>query len=121
MVRERGAAAVEFALVLPVLVTLVLGIAEFGRAYNQETILAAAAREAARTMAVQNSAVTARTAAKTVASSLGLTDAQITGLPTTCTSGSTVNVTITYQSASLTGFFGATRTLVAKGAMRCGG
>ncbi len=33
---ERGAAAVEFALVLPLLVALVLGIVDFGRAYNQQ-------------------------------------------------------------------------------------
>ncbi len=30
---ERGAAVVEFALVVPILIALVFGIAEFGRAY----------------------------------------------------------------------------------------
>ena len=31
---ERGATAVEFALILPLLLVLVLGIAEFGRAFQ---------------------------------------------------------------------------------------
>ncbi|HKU29947.1 MAG TPA: TadE/TadG family type IV pilus assembly protein, partial [Arthrobacter sp.] len=41
---ERGAAAVEFALVAPILVLLVLGIMEFGRAYNAQVSLTNAAR-----------------------------------------------------------------------------
>ncbi len=42
---ESGAAAVEFALVVPILLLLVLGIIEFGRAYNIQNSLSAAARE----------------------------------------------------------------------------
>ena len=56
--RERslgtGAAAVEFALVVPLLLVLVLGIAEFGRAYNMQTTLSGAAREGVREMALHN-------------------------------------------------------------------
>ena len=52
---ERGAAAVEFALILPVLLLLVLGLIEFGRVYNVQISLTNAAREGARTMAIQNS------------------------------------------------------------------
>lgn len=37
---DRGAAAVEFALVVPILILLVLGIAVFGRAYNIQSGLA---------------------------------------------------------------------------------
>lgn len=46
--RTRGAAAIEFALVLPILVALLFGIIEFGRIYNAKLTLANAAREAAR-------------------------------------------------------------------------
>ncbi|MBX6350323.1 MAG: pilus assembly protein [Clostridia bacterium] len=46
-----GQAVVEFALVLPVVVLLVLGIVEFGRVYGDFTILQAAAREAVRVAA----------------------------------------------------------------------
>lgn len=45
---ERGAAAVEFAIVLPLLVMLVFGIVQFSIAYNRQQGLHAAAREGAR-------------------------------------------------------------------------
>jgi|GEM_PF-478340 len=44
----RGMAAVEFGLVLPILVLLVFGIAEFGIAFYREGVLAGAVREGAR-------------------------------------------------------------------------
>jgi Flp pilus assembly protein TadG len=49
---ERGAAAVEFALVAPLLVLLICGIIDLGRAYATLNQLAAAAREGARLAAV---------------------------------------------------------------------
>jgi len=49
---ERGAAAVEFALVAPLLVLLICGIIDLGRAYATLNQLAAAAREGARIAAV---------------------------------------------------------------------
>ena len=52
---------------MPLLLILVLGIAEFGRAYNIQTTLSAAAREGVRAMALQNSASAARTATKAAA------------------------------------------------------
>ena len=52
--RDRGAAAVEFALVLPLLLLLVLGIFEFGRVFNIQISLSNAAREGARHMAVHD-------------------------------------------------------------------
>jgi Flp pilus assembly protein TadG len=49
---ERGAAAVEFAIVLPLLVLLVFGIVEFSIAFNRQQGLHAAAREGARVAAL---------------------------------------------------------------------
>ncbi len=49
---ERGAAVVEFAIVLPLLVLLVFGIVEFAIAYNRQQGLHAAAREGARVAAL---------------------------------------------------------------------
>ena len=53
---DRGAAAVEFALVLPILVVLVFGIVDFGRALFAYNYLTSAVREGGRFAAVQNSA-----------------------------------------------------------------
>lgn len=46
--QSRGAAAVEFALVLPLLLTLLLGVWDFGRLVEVDQILTNAAREAGR-------------------------------------------------------------------------
>jgi len=51
-INEKGASAVEFALLLPVLVMIVFGIFEFGIAYNNYIALTHAAREGARLAAV---------------------------------------------------------------------
>jgi TadE-like protein len=48
---ERGQAIVEFALVLPVLLLLLLGVIFFARAYNLQQVLSGAAREGARVWA----------------------------------------------------------------------
>lgn len=49
---QDGAAAVELALVLPLLVLFVFGTIEFGLAYNRQQAFQAAAREAGRLAAV---------------------------------------------------------------------
>lgn len=124
---ERGAAAVEFAIVVPVLVMLLLGIVEFSRAYNAQASLSAAAREAVRVMALSNDPVASRTAAKNTAVSLNpaLTDSNVifknldTGT-TTCASGNRMTVTITYSLSTMTGIAGPF-TMTGRGAMLCGG
>lgn len=67
--RDRGAAAVELALVLPLLLLLVFGIIDFSRAYNARITMSEAAAEGARALAVSsptgaNAAATARSAAQ---------------------------------------------------------
>jgi hypothetical protein len=47
-IRDRGAAAVEFALVVPVLLIVVFGIIDFGRMLNAQLQVTEAAREGAR-------------------------------------------------------------------------
>jgi uncharacterized membrane protein len=54
--RQRGAAAVEFALVLPILLVLLLGIIDFGLYFYNDLQLTQAARDAARYLSVDNSA-----------------------------------------------------------------
>ena len=65
---ERGAAAVEMALVLPVLILFIGGIVDFGRAYFTQVVLANAAREGAR-------------AAIVLADPVARSNAALTGIP----------------------------------------
>jgi Flp pilus assembly protein TadG len=124
---QRGASAVEFAFIAPLLILLALGIVEFGRAFQVQSTLSAAAREGVRLMALQNDPSSARARAESVATGLSpaLTDAQITftpaSCPTTYTPGATVTMTIQYRESFLTGWFGAGANLTARGVMRCGG
>ena len=69
--RDRGAAAVEFALVLPVLVVIVFGIIDFGRMLNAKIVLTQAAREGARAAAV-GTKEDGETWARNAASGLGI-------------------------------------------------
>src|ERR671939_680593 len=103
---ERGASAVEFALIVPLLIMLVLGIAEFGHAFQVQGTLSAAAREGVRAMALQNDRAAARAAVQDATTSLRprLTDAQI-AIPVVCPATGTatnVRVTITYRMPYLT-------------------
>jgi len=52
--KQRGAVAVEFAIVLPLLLLLFAGITEFGLAYYNKQILTNASREGARVGIVNN-------------------------------------------------------------------
>lgn len=49
--RDRGAAAVEFALILPILLLLIGGIIDFGNLYYNQIIVSNAARDGARLVA----------------------------------------------------------------------
>lgn len=53
---ERGAAVVEFALVLPILLLLVYGLVDFSRAHNNRSTLSEAAAEGARAVIASSSA-----------------------------------------------------------------
>jgi Flp pilus assembly protein TadG len=118
---------VEFALIVPLLIVLVIGIAEFGRAFQVQGTLSAAAREGVRLMALQNDPAAARAAVRNAAASLdpGITDGQITISPASCpvlNGGSTsVRLTIDYPMPYLTGFFGTGVDLTGTGVMRCNG
>lgn len=59
---DRGAVAVEFALLLPLLLLIIFGVIDFGRALNAQITLTQAAREGARLAALgdTNAEVTTR-------------------------------------------------------------
>jgi Flp pilus assembly protein TadG len=60
---DRGATAVEFALLLPLLLLILLGIVDFGRMLNAQVTLTQAAREGARLVALGQPNVQSRTQA----------------------------------------------------------
>lgn len=93
---ERGQALVEFALVLPVLLMLILGLFEVARAVQQENTLAFAAREATRYAIVHGSNATSPIAACTNCS-----NATITTVVTNSAIGVTnVTVTVNYPDGN---------------------
>lgn len=77
--KDRGAAAVELALLLPMLLLIVFGVIDFGRAFNAQVTLTQAAREGGRLAALgqPDGDVTART--QTAATGLNPVTVGITG------------------------------------------
>jgi Flp pilus assembly protein TadG len=127
--KERGAVAVEFALIAPILISLVLGIVEFSNFYNMQISVTQAAREGARTMAIKNDQALAKDAAKAGAPGISPSGFNASGANPTpfvfsassCTSGTNMKLTVTYQGTALTGLFGSTFKVKGEGAMQCGG
>ena len=75
---NRGQSVVEFALVLPVILLVLFGITEFGRAWMTQNILTSAAREGARHAVVtapDEDAVIAKV--RSVCAAAGITDVSI--------------------------------------------
>lgn len=102
---ERGAAAVEMALVAPLLIALVFGIIDFSRAFNAEIQLSQAAREGVRLAAIGVPTYTksqAEDRARQAAPNPGFTNTQIS-VPTVqmCSTASGLNdvakVVVNYQ------------------------
>lgn len=122
---QDGAAALEFAIVLPILIMLVMGIVEFSRAYNAKEALQYAVREGARELAINN--VPADAVAVTRARAITLDDAKLSvptpaACPSTVTPTSTATVTATYNlDFNIPLWSSGTWTLSATGVMRCNG
>lgn len=96
---EKGQNLVEFALVVPMLLLLVFGIAEFGRAWMTRNILTGAAREAVRILAVPAPAggvSAASTRANEILTSAGITTATLSVVDAPAPFGA-VTVTVNYN------------------------
>jgi len=121
---EQGAAAVEFALVLPLLMLLIFGIVDFGRMLNAQIVLTEAAREGARaTSIVDQSEGEAKVDA--VLDGLGPVSKSVNGCPTPPGPGDDAVVTLTHTFSFvtpigfLTGIAGGPITLKGTGVMPC--
>jgi len=99
---QRAQSLVEFALVLPILLVLILGIFEFGRLWMTLNVLTGAAREGVRVAAVTDpDATLVQNAALNVLNAANLTGASIT--LTGPNAANEVTVTIQYNYTVLTG------------------
>lgn len=118
---QSGAVAVEFALVVPFLLLMLLGIVEFGRIFNAQIQITSAAREAARVMAIETDVGAAVSTAIASAPGLNptLSTSQVSVTP--CTTSADTTVTITYSLDLVAGLFADAVPLTARGVMRCGG
>lgn len=117
--RERGAALVEMALILPVLILLLLGIFEFGRAYNAKITLTHATREAVRELAITGDPAEATAA---LLASVSPLDTDLVSMSSTaCVRGEPTSVTATYPFTYSYLFGEATITMTSTAVMRCGG
>jgi Flp pilus assembly protein TadG len=116
---DRGAAMVEFALILPVLLMLVMGIIEFGRAYNIQVSIQAAAREGARSLALRQSSGQVDSAVRAAAPSVSIDSISQSACPASGDGQARVTVreAFTFQIPFVTL---GTKTLTATGVMRCG-
>lgn len=134
---RRGAALVEFALVGALLCLLLFGIVEVGLIFSDQAQVGAAAREAARSLAVAEPTATARSRAASAGVGLspsatavtlesstdgGLTWIALgdTGSANSALPGTLVRATVTYRHPLITAlvFTGTTRTLTARLVMR---
>lgn len=125
--RERGAAAVEMAIVLPVLILILGGIIDFGRAFYTQVIITNGAREGARaaivlTTGTPNSNIQSRALAGTTA----LTPAATATVNQNCVGASastladvTVSVSFNYFFLSIIPGIPSSTTLSSKGVMAC--
>ena len=120
---DRGAVAVEFALIFPILIVILIGIIEYGSMFNAQLLVTGAAREGARSMSVTGSVAQAQAAAVASAAGLAprLTAANVAVSTPSCTSGADVTITVTYVKPFLTGFFGASIPLTGTATRRCFG
>lgn len=148
---ERGAAVVEFALVLPLLLLLMFGLIDFTMAYQRNVTLTHAAREGVRAWALAPPTSPTNPTPATRDAATGIDPATIevvcatatatgtwTPSPATtaacstpCTAGEPAQVTARHNYAYITpvasvfGMFGgntlAAPTLRGEGVMRCGG
>lgn len=120
MHRDEGSALVEFALIVPILVILVFGIVEFGRAYNASVTLTHATREGVRELAITRDPSSAAAVTRDAAASLD--PLQITVIASPCVPGERTQIETTYPfQYSLPLIGSGTFTLRSTAVMRCGG
>lgn len=118
---DRGAAMVELALLLPLLILLLFGIIQFGRAYNAKIELAGGVREGARAAALGEPEADVEARVQAAAPALSL-DAEDIDVVACATPDGQASVTAEYDLSYVIPFFPGDGIfdLEATGVMRCG-
>ena len=93
--KKRGQAIVEFALILPVFILILLGIMEFGLVFHQYLVVTAASREGARVAALGGSDAETLTMVNTSAVSINAGQLTTTITPANPVKAQTVSVQVT--------------------------
>ncbi len=103
---ERGSAAVEFALILPLFMLLVLGSLDWGYYFFVTQVVTNAAREGARAGTLDPTDDSLAVSDATSTASTYLTKAGLTGTAQVNATlvGNAVRVDVSYPAGSLTGF-----------------
>lgn len=99
---DRGASAVEFALVLPLFLLVIAGVVDFGRAFFTQVILTNAAREGARAAIFTTATPGPSIRASTAAPGISPLAVQVVPCPSVPTGTSTVAPTTTTTVAYAT-------------------
>lgn len=115
---DRGAASVEFALVVPLFVMLLVGLLQFGRAYSVQITIQGAAREGVRALALGQSSSNVAAAVRDAAP--GVTIDAIVQTPCTTAGGQATVVVRESYTFSIPMVPLGSRTLEARAVMRCG-
>jgi Flp pilus assembly protein TadG len=103
---DKGQSMVEFALVIPLLLIILIGIIEFGFLFSSYLTLTNASREAVRVVSLGGTSTEAEARAKSVSGLLDKTKLNISVLPdnTSFDRGDSVEVMIKYEYHFLTPF-----------------
>jgi Flp pilus assembly protein TadG len=120
---DAGAALVELAIVLPVLLMIIFGVYVFSIGYNAKTELTGAVREGARAVALRQTSPSPVQVVRTAAPGLTPVPAVtvVTACPATPSAGQNAVVRATHDMNWSIPFFGeGTWTITAEGVMRCG-
>lgn len=127
---DRGAAAVEMALVLPILILFVFGIIDFSRVFNAEIQISQAAREGARIAALSSGSggyttgdVIARALLAAPRPAFGSTPPDVLISPDDMcpNSAKLAKVTVTYNYQGILFSFMGSKKLSQTAVMICGG
>jgi Flp pilus assembly protein TadG len=124
---DRGAAAVEFALIVPLLLVVLFAIIDLGWVFNQQLSVTAAAREGARYFAVHTADSGAQAVAEDLVVDL-LSQTPTITYESTCSDDATddkLTMVVEIPLTDLTGWLAVIApddaTLRGVGSMRCGG